>query len=271
MDIILSIQNWEKYNPRSDRNASIWFRMEKSILTSQDLFGLTASQKWVWVGIMCMACNAQGKKFGINPNWLAHESGANVEDVEIAIKHLESREIAIVEWPPCHQLVSSGVGPSPSPTVTVESGALRTNVRTYEQTDVTNERTVPAKTKRHQPTPVQAELIPIGADIVSHYCDTWKSRYGTNPTILGADGKRLKSFAQTVGLPRARLLIQAFLDMNDSWFLTKRHDVATLIGSMNAVTQFLDTGQTLTKSDIKNAEVLSTNEKTLRAIREGGV
>lgn len=46
------------------------------------------------------------------------------------------------------------------------------------------------------------------------------------------------------GQDRALEMVRAYFAMEDSWFKTKRHDIPTLMNSLNSITAFLETGQT---------------------------
>ncbi len=87
--------------------------------------------------------------------------------------------------------------------------------------------------------------------IIPVYCDHWKNRYGTNPPISGRIAGQLTQLTKDLGQERACALVQAYLQMPDPWFVTKRHDVSTLVTNLNAVAQFLDTGKMVTKAHVK--------------------
>ena len=49
--ICIKVLNWEKYNPRTDRKAHHWFRMEFGIAMEPKFFGLSAGQKFA---VICL-------------------------------------------------------------------------------------------------------------------------------------------------------------------------------------------------------------------------
>jgi hypothetical protein len=89
----IKIKNWERYNPRNDRKNHTWFRVEKTIAVSQDLFGLSASQRWLWICLMAEACKAHGETFFIDIEWLANYSGVSYDDTKQAFIILLAREV----------------------------------------------------------------------------------------------------------------------------------------------------------------------------------
>jgi hypothetical protein len=81
-----------------------------------------------------------------------------------------------------------------------------------------------------------------GKEIIAAYCDAFRARYGTAPTITGKDAGIASRLAKDLGQTKAIDLIGAYLSMNDPFFLTKRHDLPTFATNLNAVTVKLMTG-----------------------------
>lgn len=109
--------------------------------------------------------------------------------------------------------------------------------------------------------------------LIATYCDEWCARYRveTAPPIRPQDAAALKRLLKSVGADRATLLVRAYLAMPDSWFVTKRHDIATLTNNLNAVSQFADSGKMISKSEIRSLDSSNTNANTLQSLREGKV
>jgi len=92
---------------------------------------------------------------------------------------------------------------------------------------------------------------PGARGLIAGYCVRWKARYGTNPPIGPKTAGQLNRMAKDYGQSRAEELIQAYLEMPDPWFVTKRHDVSTLLANLNAVAQFRDTGRMVTRAHLE--------------------
>jgi len=121
----VEVINWEKYNPRTDRKTSSWFRLENSIVTEPKFFGLSAAQKFVAVCILAEASKLAGRA-KIHVEWLCDQLKIKKSDVDFTIQ----------------TLVKTGVVRLPEVTkkeVIPEVGALRTDVRTYDTNERTNE------------------------------------------------------------------------------------------------------------------------------------
>lgn len=107
--------------------------------------------------------------------------------------------------------------------------------------------------------------------VVQIYCDSWKARYGTFPPITGKVAGQIKGLVKDQGIPRAIELIQAYLDMPDQWFITRRHDIGTLINNLNSVAQFADTGRQITRKEAHEADSAMSLANQLRRIEEGKI
>lgn len=121
--------------------------------------------------------------------------------------------------------------------------------------------------------PESASKVESAKDLIALYCDLWRERYNAEkyPVVLPQHAKLVKTLRETAGHERAKVLITAYLSMPDSWFVTKNHDIPTLMQNLTNVSRFADTRRLITKSDIRDLEVSATNAETLKAIREGRV
>ena len=120
----IKITNWEKFNPRGDSKRPSWFRCENDFFTSQSIYGLTASQKLVWLLCMCLASKKNGGAITVLVSYAASLTGASESEVFEAIEKLEQRQCLTSNL---HEVVRA-----------CQIYPLRTNVRTYEH----NERNV---------------------------------------------------------------------------------------------------------------------------------
>lgn len=109
--------------------------------------------------------------------------------------------------------------------------------------------------------------------VIAAYCDAWKLRYKSSksPTIMPQHAKSLRTLVDSVGVERATQMVKKYLDMPDTWFVTKRHDIPTLMSNLNAVTQFIETGKIITKTEMRHFDQAVSNEETLRALRDGEI
>ncbi len=111
------------------------------------------------------------------------------------------------------------------------------------------------------------------APVIAAYCDFWKARYKAekSPPILPQHAKQVKQLVGQVGTDGAVRLIEAYLKMPDSWFVTKRHDIPTMMGNLNAITQFVETGKLITRAETRQLDAAVTGQQTLDALRRGEI
>lgn len=121
---------------------------------------------------------------------------------------------------------------------------------------------------------VEANASPpasIGQELVRFFCAAWKARYKSNPPMRPQDAKALKQIGETNGIERTKILLEAYLRMNEQWYLKKRHDLATFSNNLTAVAQFVETGRIITNQDLKNIDRGISNANTLKALENGDI
>lgn len=108
-------------------------------------------------------------------------------------------------------------------------------------------------------------------NIVARYCELWKHRYGANPLIGGKAAGQLKTLLRDYGEEKSIKLLEAYLSMPDAWFVTKRHDVGTLMQNVNVVSHFMETRRTVTRRDINNLDSAVHTQNLLDAVDRGEI
>lgn len=128
------------------------------------------------------------------------------------------------------------------------------------------------RTKSKPPPSAPVGKPPDSANsLIALYCELWKRRYDSprSPDIGGASSKQFKILLRDFGENRAKALIEAYLQMPDSWFVTKRHDVFTLRANLNAVGLFADSGKMISRREANQLDLAVSVENTLEALRRG--
>lgn len=80
------------------------------------------------------------------------------------------------------------------------------------------------------------------AELIACYCEAFKTRYGTNPHVDGKTAGLVRRLLGDVSVDRAKMLIQAYLQMEDPWFLKKCHDFGTFMMNLSPVVVALANG-----------------------------
>lgn len=106
-------------------------------------------------------------------------------------------------------------------------------------------------------------------NFVAFFCGQYKNRYSINYAVTGKDAGILKNLFTSLGEPRYKKTVTAYLEMTDSWFLTKRHDCSTLSANLASVTHYAETGIRISSQQIKQFEKKSDFEDMMEKIKRG--
>lgn len=102
-------------------------------------------------------------------------------------------------------------------------------------------------------------------EFIARYCEEFRNRYGSNPDITGKDAGIAKRLVKDLGIARALALARAYVEMNDSFFLTKRHDLVTFESNLKAIAVKLDTGQSVNRTQARQQETRDANVEAAQA------
>lgn len=91
-------------------------------------------------------------------------------------------------------------------------------------------------------------------DLIARYFELWEKKYQGRAPLMPPDFKKLKDLSANLGHEVAVGLLESYFAMPDSWFLTKRHDVQSLMSNLAKVQHFAGTGKTVTSRDAKASE-----------------
>lgn len=116
--------------------------------------------------------------------------------------------------------------------------------------------------------PTAVKHAPVKANLpIATYCESFKARYGTNPVITKKDAGIMTSLAKSIPQDKLSDLIQAYVQMDDRWFLTRLHDIPTLCANLSKVAVALvngtnDPGEKLFWGKVFNEpdQICGTNE-----------
>lgn len=106
---------------------------------------------------------------------------------------------------------------------------------------------------------------------IARYCELWKDRYKADPPIGGKVAGQIARLVKDHGLEKTISFIEAYLQMPDQWFIKKRHDVTTLIGNLNAVSQFIATGRIISNREINQMDTSISHQNILNMIDRGEI
>ena len=70
------------------------------------------------------------------------------------------------------------------------------------------------------------------------------------------------------GLARALTLIEAFLEMNDSYFIQRRHSFEIILTSLSQIVHFAGTGATITRTQLNQLDKSQANQNAFDEVAE---
>lgn len=85
----VEVINWEKYNPRGDSKRPHWFRLENTLATGVGFFGLDCEQKWLWVFILSLVSQANGRPITWNCAYAQQLTGIKPKKQEETLEIFE--------------------------------------------------------------------------------------------------------------------------------------------------------------------------------------
>lgn len=101
-------------------------------------------------------------------------------------------------------------------------------------------------------------------DFIAAYCDAYKKRYNFSPRIAGRAAGTAKRIVSELGLETAIEYAWAYLSSNEGFFVTKRHDLATMENNLLAIQQLIETGRTVTRAQLHQNDRAQANAEAMR-------
>lgn len=100
--------------------------------------------------------------------------------------------------------------------------------------------------------------------VIAAFSDAFKGKFGHPPVISGKEVGAAKNLVTTLGADAACKMVEAYLHVEDRWFMTRGYDLATLVSNLNKVKTFMETGVTITGTIAAQAELSSSNRQAVR-------
>lgn len=106
---------------------------------------------------------------------------------------------------------------------------------------------------------------------IAEFIDLWRARYDGKYPLTGKDVGLLKALAKSLGEARLSQLLGAYFKMPDAWIVGRRHDVATLNANLSKVAAFADTGEFVTRGQVRQMDRTATTMSLMDRIKRGEV
>lgn len=115
----------------------------------------------------------------------------------------------------------------------------------------------------HAPTRKNAsESTPGVGEVIGAYCRAYKAKFNKNPSSvrMGKELAAAKTLTKSLGVTEAIRHIDAFLQMNDQWFIKTGYKLSTLCDNVNNVGLYLERGVMVTGGLARSAELHASNK-----------
>jgi hypothetical protein len=262
MDVTVKILKWEKFNPRKDIKRPHWFALDNELVEDDAFFKFDHGEFKAWIYLLSKASKKQNASVIVDFEAATRKARISKNEFIGAIEKLvEMQSVELIGSLP----VRDPIAPVQNPNATLHYKTLQ-NRTEQDTTEQLSEGRKPKRTRAAKPPAPEGT-----SDLIKLFHVLWKQVYGTSPTLLGKDRGLLGNLVHDVGLPRASELVTAYLSSRESWFLTRRHDVPTLMSNLNNAALVADTGKSLTRTEINQIDKQQTNQNTLDAVRRGEI
>lgn len=254
----ITVKNWEKYNSKKKKSHDC-ILLSTGFLSDAKILTLPPGGRLLYLGLLLRCGEVSATMCEASHDQLLTFAGGRGQVVSTLLSQLEDLQLVTVEKiePFINRIEKKRKEKNRN-----EGESEFKNLETQETQETQKQAAVQiAKAFAHDSTKA----------VISKYCEIWKSKYGTNPPVGGKVAGQIKTLVKDHGVYRATQFIEAYLDMPDAWFITKRHDISTLLANLNAVAQFIETGRMFTKKEISNLDSSNSLRNTLEAIDRGEI
>lgn len=227
-EIKIKVISWDEHQPKSDRvRHKHWFKVKMDCGMSHGLFGLSAEQRWFFIQLLCECCRKNSDTVVIRVDRFLHLCNISETSMMSAIKMLE--ENGTVKILSVHS--QSSVMPL---TTHNRTGHNRTGNKITEQ-----KMSIDADAAQSA-SPLKGSS---NSRLIAKYKTAYKARYNAYPVIDVKTQGLVKTILRSMSEEQACDMVQAFVQMNDPWFVKKAHDFPTFYENLTKVSMALQTGQ----------------------------
>jgi hypothetical protein len=106
-------------------------------------------------------------------------------------------------------------------------------------------------------------------EIVAHYCELFKDRYGSNPAIRGKSAGILKRLTADVGEEKAKLFLTGYFSLPDAFLVKRKHPVELIESKINEITVFINSGKFTSQAEASQMDKVTGTVSQVERIRRG--
>lgn len=252
---IVTIRNWEKYNNRNDVKKASWFRLEHSFFDSSRFYGLTASQKLLWIYLLCEVSKHSAESPGTTIIATMHATailGLSVKELHQAIEIFKE-----------FQMLTTRTLRGRYADVTQTCSTNDTN-DTNERYD-TDERdqNLPGGSAEKPP---KAPPVPSKGSLVwEAYREAYWKRYGIDPVRNAQVNAQCSQLAKRLGA-EAPQVAAAYLSHSDAFYVRCLHPIGLLVKDAEKLRTEWKLGSRMTGQLARQVEMRAANDDVVNAV-----
>jgi len=252
------INNFEKHNPPTSKGRCWWFKFANDFFDDDKISLLNSIEKLVWVFFICRASKGTPRgTFLLSRKLIRTHVPEAEKDLIRTLKKFKSLQIVTIKSDLNRYLSGSGIGTADK----IREDKIREDK--IREDKIIGEQEIPA-------TPYEG--TPRTNEMVATFCQHWKLRYGENYRIQQKEISALKRLFKDCGsMTMLDRICKAYLGMNDSWFLNKRHDVITLESNFAKVSLYEQNQKSLSQAEIKSLDRREAAASLLQRVKDGEI
>lgn len=158
-----------------------------------------------------------------------------------------------------HSHISEAEVKQTKPKATLRSPSLPLSPSLFPSQTLDQEKTK-NRSARGEALPAETKNVDIPF-FIGTYVKAYQTRYGpkARPELTGKVQGEIKRLLKDTPIERACEMIQAYVQMNDAWFLNKGHDFGSFMANLTKVSLALDTGRQMLGSRAREIERMQHN------------
>lgn len=245
----VTVIKWAEHNKKHKKGMG-YFKFSNGFLTDQSIANCRPIDVILFIHCLCVASESSTDRIRISNKTLPKQLRMGDTSLTNGLERLKQLQLVTFEKEPL-----------------IKGNSIKLKDIKLNSIPVGSDKKVDAAQPPKPAAPEKTNLV------IAKYCDLWRARYKSekSPPVLPQHCAIMKKIVTTVGQERALLLVEAYFKMPDSWYVTKRHDIPTLMGNLNAVTQFAESGRMFSKRELNQLDLAITNKATHDALERNEV
>lgn len=244
----ISVPNWEKFNPRKDRENHSWFRFENRFFEDQRIFSLTGDQQRLLIMVYSLRSKDTKTTAELSIPYASAMLKIGCDEVNQGLQALHDAGLVVVQEfaiTPSSRRRKAVITPS-NGSPTRRNDTLRDETERNDTDD-----TVPAAQSRAAPG--------AGSPVWDAYESAYESRYKTKPVRNAKTNSLCTQLVKRLGADDAPEVARFFLSHRDAYYSKRGHPLTSLVADAEKLRTEWATGRLITSGDARAGELRQGN------------